>query len=77
MENSVFQFFSFSVFQFFSFGSGTILECLRKNSKTADSGAYKHVLVMYLIITADFFHNPKVPELSRNSSGTKTEKLKN
>ncbi len=32
---------------------------------------------MYLIITADFFHNPKVPELSRNSSGTKTEKLKN
>ena len=32
---------------------------------------------MYLIITVDFFHNPKVPELFRNSSGTKTEKLKN
>ena len=42
----------------------------------ANSGACKHVLVMYFII-GYFLHYGKMPELFRNTSGTKTEKLKN
>ena len=65
-----------SVFQFFSFGSGTIW-------KTETLDAYKQIVVLASMSwlctssTASFFHYGKVPELFRNTSGTKTEKLKN
>ena len=73
---SVFQFFSFSVFQFFSFGSGTIW-------KTETLDAYKQIVVLASMSwlctssSASSFQYGKVPELFRNTSGTKTEKLKN
>ena len=65
--------FSFSVFQF---GSGTIW-------KTETLDAYKQIVVLASMSwlctssSASFFHYGKVPELFRNTSGTKTEKLKN
>ena len=65
-----------SVFQFFSFGSGTIW-------KTETLDAYKQIVVLASMSwlctssSASFFHYGKVPELFRNTSGTKTEKLKN
>ena len=68
--------FSFSVFQFFSFGSGTIW-------KTETLDAYKQIVVLASMSwlctssSASSFHYGKVPELFRNTSGTKTEKLKN
>ena len=74
--DSVFQFFSFSVFQFFSFGSGTIW-------KTETLDAYKQIVVLASMSwlctssSASSFQYGKVPELFRNTSGTKTEKLKN
>ena len=62
--------------QFFSFGSGTIW-------KTEKLDAYKQIVVLASMSwlctssSASFFHYGKVPELFRNTSGTKTEKLKN